>query len=110
MATTSKKQTKLDAARQFAAKLLDDQDYQDNLRLRLRAGILAPALEVMLYHYVYGKPVEPVEIATRGSDLWSLTDEELAKELAEAAKALTASRRAERANDDGHSRMEEPVH
>lgn len=97
---TPKRKTRLDAARAVAAELLGDSAYKDGLRLRLRAGLCAPALETLLYHYLYGKPVEPVEVATRGNDLRDLSDDELSKELAAAAKELAAARREERAKDD----------
>lgn len=42
----------------FARSIIEDKEYQENFRKRAKLGELAPALEAMLYHYAYGKPVE----------------------------------------------------
>ena len=47
--------------KKFATNLLTDPLYQKNLRKRLNAGTLAPAVETMLYYYAAGKPKERVE-------------------------------------------------
>lgn len=49
-------------ARQFAHGLVSSRAYRDNLKSRLMAGTLPPALESMLFHYAYGKPPEKVEL------------------------------------------------
>ena len=49
----------------IALDLLGDDEYQRNLAKRLRKGTLAPALEAMLWHYAFGKPVERMEIGGR---------------------------------------------
>jgi hypothetical protein len=43
----------------FSRSILENADYQANFRERAVTGQLAPALESMLYHYAYGKPIEP---------------------------------------------------
>ena len=48
-------------AREACASLVDDPQYRQNLAERLRAGRLAPGVEVMLWHYAKGKPTEPIE-------------------------------------------------
>lgn len=45
----------------FARDILEDETYRERLRLRARTGKIAPAIEALLYHYAYGKPVERVE-------------------------------------------------
>jgi hypothetical protein len=37
---------------------LQDPQYVENLRQRLRSGKCNPAVEVAILHYGYGKPVE----------------------------------------------------
>jgi hypothetical protein len=49
-------------ARDLAQKLLDDPKYADGFKKRLLAGELAPALESMVWHYAYGKPIERLEV------------------------------------------------
>lgn len=49
------------AIRERALEIITDTIYQDNLLLRARAGMLAPAMAVALYHYAIGKPREIVE-------------------------------------------------
>lgn len=53
------------AAKVAAAALVDDPDYRTKLRERLIAGKLAPAVEVMLWHYAHGRPTLPVDLGGR---------------------------------------------
>jgi hypothetical protein len=46
----------------MAAKLVDDEAYRKNLIVRLRAGLCAPALEVLLWQFAYGKPLDEIVI------------------------------------------------
>jgi hypothetical protein len=46
---------------EFTQKLLGDKEYQAALRKRIIAGE-APSIEVLLYQYAYGKPVERVQV------------------------------------------------
>jgi hypothetical protein len=41
-----------------ARSILEHPQYQDNLLRRALAGELPPAMEILLYHYAYGKPVD----------------------------------------------------
>jgi hypothetical protein len=50
-------------AREIAARLVDDPEYQRRLRQRLLDGELPPAIEVMLWHYAKGKPKDVVEVS-----------------------------------------------
>lgn len=43
----------------FARSIVEDVTYQANLLQRAQAGELAPPVETMLYHYAYGKPMDP---------------------------------------------------
>ncbi len=47
--------------RERARKLLESPRYQKALMRRLREGS-APMIEVLLYHYAYGKPVDRMRI------------------------------------------------
>lgn len=51
--------------RQLARRLVEDREYQANVRQRLRAGE-AGALEPLLWHYAYGKPKEVVDLTATG--------------------------------------------
>ena len=49
-------------ARERAIDLLNDDAYASKLRSRLRAGDVAPQVEVALWHYAYGKPTDHVKV------------------------------------------------
>lgn len=42
-------------------QLVDDPEYRRYFAHRLSVGSLPPALEAMVWHYAYGKPVERLE-------------------------------------------------
>lgn len=69
--------TRLALAKEFADELLDDVEYKRDLKLRIRAGE-APQLEILLYHYKFGKPTEQLELIDPQDDLENMTNEELA--------------------------------
>lgn len=65
-------------ARAFARQIVEDPEYRKALLIRARNGYLAPALETMLWAYVYGKPPERIEVGRIGeSELEKLSDEQL---------------------------------
>lgn len=80
METSSEKYTEvsINKARKLAADILEDPTYQKNLMRRAQAGVLAPAIEMMLWYYLFGKPAEKVNVNVSSSDLYDLTDNELA--------------------------------
>lgn len=43
----------------YARELLERPAYRAKLETRLEQGTLASGVETLLYHYAYGKPVEP---------------------------------------------------
>ena len=47
--------------KEFARSILADPVYQTKLKQRLRDGD-APQLEVLMYHYAYGKPTENLKL------------------------------------------------
>ncbi len=47
--------------REFARHQIEDPEYQAGLRRRMIAG-KAPQMEMLLFHYAYGKPVERHEV------------------------------------------------
>lgn len=49
--------------REAARRLLEDDDYQRSLALRLKRGD-APHMETLLHHYAYGKPKETLSVET----------------------------------------------
>lgn len=53
----------------LARTVLTDPEYQATLLTRARAGTLAPAIESMLWHYLWGKPTE----ARRDDDVFLAT-------------------------------------
>jgi len=74
-----------------ARRLLEDAAYQARLVTRLRAG-KAPHVEVLLFHYAFGKPTERYEVTTAISDFSRLSDEELVAQLETTLMSLRAER------------------
>jgi len=72
-----KRQTANFAAQSHAKKILESPDYVRNLETRAKAGNLAPAVEAMLWHYAFGKPVETIEVSHHLERLEELSDAEL---------------------------------
>jgi hypothetical protein len=76
--------------RKAASEMINDRKYQTQLLQQLRARTLRPAVEIMLWSYAYGKPMEHVEHAGTVSledELRALTPDELRdRALALAAK------------------------
>ena len=67
-------------AKNFALLILRDPTYRQNLIVRARAGTLAPAVEIALWHYAYGKPAERLEVGGPGAfgvEHENLTDRQL---------------------------------
>jgi hypothetical protein len=54
--------------RDLAQRLLSDRIYRANLRQRLRDGT-AGQIEVLLFYYAYGKPVERVHLAGEAAEV-----------------------------------------
>lgn len=77
-------------AREFAACLINDPEYQRRLRERLLAGTAGP-IEVTLFYYAWGKPIERVETGAPNA-FAAITDEELRARLASALETLSAAR------------------
>jgi hypothetical protein len=73
-------------ARTFARSILESETYRKNLETRAAKGELPPAVETMLWHYAYGKPLESIALTVQPEDLTSLS----AAQLAERALAITA--------------------
>ena len=65
-------------AKGACSELVDEPEYRANLKKRLIAGKLAPAVECMLWLYAKGKPKETVELV---DDPSRMSDEELAEAL-----------------------------
>ena len=53
-------------AREFALEVLRSTYYRESIRRRAALGLLPPAIESLLWHYAYGKPVERVELTAPG--------------------------------------------
>ena len=71
------------SALQIASFVIQDPLYRKNLIVRARAGTLPPNIEMMLWHYILGKPIEQINITTDSPqrDMSEMTDDELKDEL-----------------------------
>lgn len=76
-------------ARIAALRLLESVDYVESLKARVKAGTLAPAIEKMLWHYAYGRPVERIELSVPGvKSFMDMSSEELAARAEEIAARI----------------------
>lgn len=82
-------------AQRFARGILQSDAYRQSLEARAARGELPAAVETMLWHYGFGKPVEHVAVATASAqtDLSALSSCELRQMmegLAEKARDIEA--------------------
>lgn len=77
-------------ARQFALEVVRDPAYRRNFRARALSGKLAPALEITLLAYAWGKPPQRLEIGLPG-DFEDRLDEMTPDQLAARARLLAAA-------------------
>lgn len=84
---------RLGEARKVVVDLLEDQIYQANLRKRLQTGEIAPQLEILLWHYRFGKPADQLVVREREEDLSGKSNEELANLARELESFLRGERR-----------------
>lgn len=82
MASARSRTAGLRHAEDFAAEILDDPNYKQELKSRAKRGDLAPQVEVALMHYRWGKPIERLEVST-DEDLTTASKEDLLKIAAE---------------------------
>jgi len=86
------KKKRLGEAQEFAARIIDDPGYRKQLKLRAINGNLPTGIEVLLWYYRFGRPVNKVELGTPGDfDLSELSNQELndrAKRIAEETAML----------------------
>lgn len=77
-------------AQVFARRLLNSQAYRESLERRIKRDDLPAAVEVMLWHYAYGKPVESlqVQVVPGYEDLSALPIDELYKRAADLTRQL----------------------
>jgi len=52
-------------ARTTARRLLKSPTYMKRLGRRLRSGDIAPQMEVLLWHYAFGKPTDTLDVSVR---------------------------------------------
>jgi len=73
-------------AREFAKRLVDDNEYREALRRRMINGTAGP-MEALLWFYAHGRPTDRVEQGPPGA-FNELTNEELTRRLRAALTAL----------------------
>jgi hypothetical protein len=72
--------------RELCNKLVDDPQYRESLRRRMIAGT-AGGVEILVWHYAKGKPVDRVETGSAGA-FAEMTNEELKRRLRAALTAM----------------------
>lgn len=82
------------SAKAFARDIVSSSTYRESIARRVLMDELPPAVEVLLLHYAYGKPVERLEVETTSTDLSAMSVEQLesrALRLAGLARTLRAA-------------------
>lgn len=79
-------------AKNFALEVVRSDEYRASIWRRIKTDTLAPAVEVRLLEYAYGKPVERVEVTNLGENLSQLSTAELVAR-AELVTALLHARK-----------------
>ena len=93
-------------AASFCRNILTSQTYRDGLEKRLLRGDLPPALECLLWHYAFGKPVENVNVNVNVRDeLSSLPADELLARADEVRRQLQESADNEAALEAEYSQL-----
>ena len=85
------------SVRAAARAIVEDPEYRLALKLRVSLGE-APGMEMLLWHYAYGKPKETVEVVRGPSEFDAMTPEQLrarSLELAAMASELLQSEQGE---------------
>jgi hypothetical protein len=74
----------------FCRELLRSPDYRESLKTRLVNGTLAPAVEVLLHHYAFGRPTETVSISVQRveEDLSTVSVDELLERASQLQRQL----------------------
>ena len=87
------------AQEEFARRVLSGgkgeegmKEYEDNVRMRLLAGILPPQIEALVLYYLYGKPVDRIELKDKSPALSHLTPEELHERALVVANTIAEAR------------------
>lgn len=92
------------SVRDFARGILRSRDYRRSIIQRVVLGNLPPAVEVLLYHYAEGKPVDKLEVSAPTLDAMSSSDlEQRALHLAALASDLR------RREDEAAAQQDPPV-
>jgi hypothetical protein len=91
--------------RSRARRLLSSDTYLTNLETALIDRTISPQVEVLLYHYAYGKPQENVNVNHVVEDLSTLTTEQLHERAAAALTALDEARAIEDALDASFTKV-----
>lgn len=75
-------------ATELARKIVTSPEYFEKLCLRAKEGILPSAVEVMLWYYSFGKPLDRLELEfkEKAPDYSTYSKTELAKEAAQLAQ------------------------
>lgn len=72
----------LRGVRLFLKNILESDEYRSNLKRRALAGVIHPKIEEMLWHYLYGKPRDIIDLnINEGVDYSSLSESELVGEV-----------------------------
>jgi hypothetical protein len=76
------------ACEQFAREVISSPEYRESVWRRVREDSLPPAVECLLHHYAYGKPVDRIEVKQVEEDFSVLTPEFLQERFSAVARIL----------------------
>jgi hypothetical protein len=70
------------SARDFARMVLCSYEYRRNVFMRVASDSLPPQVEVLLYHYAAGKPVERIEVEDKTPNATNMSKADIMKRIA----------------------------
>lgn len=77
---------------QWARKVLKNPEYRSRVEQQAIAGTLPTQVEVLLYHYAFGKPVDRVEVKVSQERLEDLSLDQLEAQLQEQLRIVEEAR------------------
>lgn len=82
-------------AKEFSRNVIASPEYRQSVLNRITLGELPPAVECLMWHYAYGKPVDHLEVKDTTNPLAALSLEELEQQALFLADLVRTLRQAE---------------
>jgi hypothetical protein len=67
----------------IARVIVGNAKYQEMLLIRAQSGVLAPAVETMLWHYAFAKPADKLEVKVNRAMFKGMSEQDLLRQFQE---------------------------